>query len=37
MDLISEFREILGIKFSVFEPIKMTAKKKSWKLIIFQP
>ena len=35
MDFISELCEIQDIMFSVFEPIKLTLKKKSWKFMIF--
>ena len=35
MDLIWKLCEIQGITFSLFESIKLTANKKSWKLIIF--
>ena len=37
MDLISELSEIQDITFSVFEPVKLAAKKKSLKFIILQP
>ena len=32
MYLILELYEIQGITFSVFKPIELTAKKKSWKI-----
>ena len=35
MDFISELCEIQDIMFSVFEPTKLTLKKKSWKFMIF--
>ena len=35
IDMILELCEILGITFSVFEPIKLASKKKSWKFMIF--
>ena len=35
MDFISELCEIQDITFRVFEPIKLTLKKKSWKFMIF--